>query len=350
MAKETKLAKPRATDSAGAGLEPRTIPPEPAVPDAKTETAPKKAPKGYRANIFQSSTKLLPISVGEHVAELEVLLKRPVWLLIQDGTAGSFTIITRQVLEGFVRLREQLKADEPVALLIHSSGGDPSAAYQLAMTLNRRCGSFVAVVPRYAKSAATLLSLGAESIMLGACGELGPLDAQVFDPESEQWLPALDEVEALSRLNAFGLDALNSVIVKVALGLDLDRLSTKDVKSLLPLVIPYVTGLTRPLLEKVDVVRYTRKARALKVAEMYAERLLNVRHTRPQAKRLSTALAWDYPDHGFVIDIEELGRLGLEAGQLSADENRIVDAVFLELAKANVSTVVGRLEEVADAD
>jgi ClpP class serine protease len=34
------------------------------------------------------------------------------------------------------------------------------------MLLKRHCGGFVAVVPRYAKSAATLLALGADEIIL----------------------------------------------------------------------------------------------------------------------------------------------------------------------------------------
>lgn len=154
----------------------------------------------------------------------------------------------------------------------------------------------------------------------------------------------------MTRLNAFGLDALQAVIVQVATGLGLERLSTKAVKSILPMVIPYVTGLTRPLLEKVDVVRYTKKARALRVAEMYAARLLLDQFTTDEANRMSRTLAWGYPDHGFVVDIEEAVAVGLKARELSVDEMRIVDAIFMELDQAKVPTVVGHLEEVADGD
>jgi len=47
-------------------------------------------------------------------------------------------------------------------------------------------------VPRYAKSAATLLALGADRILLGKFAEIGPLDAQFDDPEREYRLSALD--------------------------------------------------------------------------------------------------------------------------------------------------------------
>jgi ClpP class serine protease len=53
-----------------------------------------------------------------------------------------------------------------IALVIESPGGSAKSAFQLAMLLKRHCGGFVAVVPRYAKSAATLLALGADEIIL----------------------------------------------------------------------------------------------------------------------------------------------------------------------------------------
>jgi hypothetical protein len=54
------------------------------------------------------------------------------------------------------------------ALVIATPGGSAKSAFQLAMLLKRHCGGFVAVVPRYAKSAATLLALGADEIILGS--------------------------------------------------------------------------------------------------------------------------------------------------------------------------------------
>src|SRR3954464_1318288 len=101
---------------------------------------------------------------------------------------------------------DTLPQGSPVALVIHSPGGEARAAYQLATILRKHCGSFVAVVPRYAKSAATLLSLGASRILLGRCAELGPRDAQWEDPEREEHLSALDEVQALERLQAAALE------------------------------------------------------------------------------------------------------------------------------------------------
>ncbi len=49
-------------------------------------------------------------------------------------------------------------------LVIDSGGGYAQAAFQIANLFRRHAGGFTAVVPRYAKSAATLLTLGADEI------------------------------------------------------------------------------------------------------------------------------------------------------------------------------------------
>lgn len=72
-----------------------------------------------------------------------------------------------------------------------------NSAYELAMLLRRHCGGFDAIIPRRAKSAATLLSLGADSIYMNDHAELGPLDFQVFDRDREELLSGLDEVQSL---------------------------------------------------------------------------------------------------------------------------------------------------------
>lgn len=66
----------------------------------------------------------------------------------------------------FFRAQDSLPKKEKIALVIESPGGSAKSAFQLAMLLKRHCGGFVAVVPRYAKSAATLLALGADEIIL----------------------------------------------------------------------------------------------------------------------------------------------------------------------------------------
>ena len=66
---------------------------------------------------------------------------------------------------------------KPILLHIHSYGGRIEPAYLISKTLKRiSADKFVAVVPRRAKSAATLIALGADEIHMGMMSELGPID------------------------------------------------------------------------------------------------------------------------------------------------------------------------------
>lgn len=64
-------------------------------------------------------------------------------------------------------------------LLIHSPGGNGPTAEKIVDMCRQYCrGKFRVIVPNMAKSAATLIALGADEIVMGYCSELGPIDPQ----------------------------------------------------------------------------------------------------------------------------------------------------------------------------
>jgi ClpP class serine protease len=65
-------------------------------------------------------------------------------------------------------------------LMLTSLGGDPNAAEKLMQMCRKRfVDGFQIIVPFYAKSAATLMCLGADKICMGYGAELGPIDPQI---------------------------------------------------------------------------------------------------------------------------------------------------------------------------
>ncbi len=66
-----------------------------------------------------------------------------------------------------------------ITLLISSRGGHVMPAFKIALLLRQFSEHVTIVVPRRARSSATLLVLGADTVTLGQCAELGPLDASV---------------------------------------------------------------------------------------------------------------------------------------------------------------------------
>lgn len=80
--------------------------------------------------------------------------------------------------DGWVEVTAGLP-DGPLDILLHSPGGSPQAAEWLITFLRRRFSPLRAVVPHTAKSAATMIALGCDEILMDDRGEMGPTDPQM---------------------------------------------------------------------------------------------------------------------------------------------------------------------------
>ena len=68
---------------------------------------------------------------------------------------------------------------ETLDLFVYSRGGSPEVPWRIASALRTYADSWNILVPFRANSAATLLALGADKIVLGRHGELGPIDPTI---------------------------------------------------------------------------------------------------------------------------------------------------------------------------
>ena len=64
-------------------------------------------------------------------------------------------------------------------LILHSPGGEGTIVEKFVELCRAQCKRFRVLVPNSAKSAATMIALGADEIVMGPPAELGPIDAQV---------------------------------------------------------------------------------------------------------------------------------------------------------------------------
>jgi len=94
-------------------------------------------------------------------------------------------------------------------LVLRSPGGCVCCAYVIARELRRRFERVGAFVPLATKSAATLIALAADELVLGDLGELGPLDAQSdnLGTDSRPDRSCLKLSEALALLKGYTRDA-----------------------------------------------------------------------------------------------------------------------------------------------
>lgn len=289
------------------------------------------------ASLYPGEGHEINPNLASAIRRLEQALGMPVWNLIQPHEHHNFAQIDEPVRALFYAAREQIAHDGPVALVLDSPGGNARSAYEIARLFQRRCKQLVVVVPRYAKSAATLMSFGADRLIMGPDAELGPLDAQLLDMDREDWSSALDEVQALERLNVAALEQVDQAMMMLV------QRTGKKIDTLMPQAMKYTTDMMRPLLENIDTVHYIKQSRVLKVGEDYAVRLLTPRMGPEMAAMVASHFVNSYSEHGFVIDRNEAGEW-LHLDPIDPEIEGAVDALS-EAILMTRQTVIGRLEK-----
>lgn len=197
-------------------------------------------------------------------------------------------------------------------MLLDSPGGNIFSAYKMINMIRDRVSELVVIVPDYAKSAATLMALGGDTIVMSARSELGPLDMPMEHPITEGIrLSALDGVrpiEALANI-AFDIAFKSGLVIRTKTGL-----SRKDS---IEIALNFGNEYVRPIVSKLDPLVINMCERCLTIAERYGTEFLskymfkNDKSKQAQAEAMVHELVWGYPEHGYAISKDEAKRLGL---------------------------------------
>lgn len=114
-------------------------------------------------------------ALSEHVAALAEKhnVNQYTVLLLMDAQDELSSWHSNRIYNG----ASAANRERPILLTLLNLGGSIEAGYLISKTCKRLAnGKFVVAVPRKAKSAATLLALGADEIHMGLMSELGPID------------------------------------------------------------------------------------------------------------------------------------------------------------------------------
>jgi hypothetical protein len=87
-------------------------------------------------------------------------------------------------------------------MILVSPGGDGEAALRLVRSLQSRCKELTVIVPDIAKSAATILVMGAHRILMGPTSDLGPVDPQFQVGGGQGLVSAKDIIAAVESAEA----------------------------------------------------------------------------------------------------------------------------------------------------
>jgi len=94
--------------------------------------------------------------------------------------AGAIMEEDDEIIENVLKSIDLTKYDGQLDFMIHSRGGSPTAADKIIQTCRSYSTSFRVIVPKTAMSAATLVAMGSDSVLMSESSELGPIDPQMI--------------------------------------------------------------------------------------------------------------------------------------------------------------------------
>lgn len=237
------------------------------------------------------------------------------------------------------------KDQTTVDLWLDSPGGSARAAYKIALLLRSVASHIRVVIPDYAKSAATLLSLVGDEIYMGPAAELGPLDVQLdYEKSPGITVSALDRVGNLNEITEAARDIVLGLGGEVRNTTKLGRGETVSVMAGL------ASSLLEPLVAQVDPTILHQSVRMLREAAGYGTRLLLTREDCPRELALSLPdrLTKGYPTHGYAISPDEAAELGLPVkpiGEYEFCEQVLACYEENQASRTNVVEVINVIEE-----
>ena len=118
--------------------------------------------------------------------KIEADRKSNVLSFVTSDRAGMETVIAQDCIEQFVDLLEQIGPTKRISLILHTNGGNTLAAWRLVNLMHMFCDELEVLVPMKALSAGTLISIGADRVIMTKQAALGPIDPSVNNPLNPQ--------------------------------------------------------------------------------------------------------------------------------------------------------------------
>ena len=223
------------------------------------------------------------------------------------------TQISKEVIDLFVEHLDAIGPSPKVSLILHTNGGDTSAAWRLINLLHTFCDVLEVIVPSKAFSAGTLLCLGANNIVMTKQAALGPIDPSIDHP--------------LNPMVPGGPNARVSVSVEAVRGyLDAAKdMGIKDGQQVVQL-LTQLSAQVHPLVLG-QIFRSREQIRYL------AKKLLTRRMDDDKAKQIIDFLCAESGSHDYTINRREAVELGLTIEKPDADLYALIKAVHQSYAQ-----------------
>jgi hypothetical protein len=144
---------------------------------------------------FPQQTPLFHAQHSDRYARQELIR------LYEESFKCRLIVMVDVIFPESVTYFEELIADadpsEDLHLLLETPGGDGETAVRLVRSAQQRCRELTVIVPNQAKSAGTILLMGAHHILMGPTSDLGPIDPQFPSPQGQGLYSGKDLIAAV---------------------------------------------------------------------------------------------------------------------------------------------------------
>jgi hypothetical protein len=107
---------------------------------------------------------------------LEKIRNSKLLVYITGDRQGMETQIGPDILDYFSEQLDKIGKTNKISLLLYTRGGDTMVAYSLVNLIRQFCNEFEIIIPSKARSSGTIISLGADNIIMTKQATLGPID------------------------------------------------------------------------------------------------------------------------------------------------------------------------------
>jgi hypothetical protein len=216
----------------------------------------------------------------------------------------------RPLYEHLLSIGKNSKID----LFLYSRGGDVSVPWRIVSMFREFCDEFSVLIPYKAHSAATLISLGADKIIMGKKAELGPIDpVLVRGVIGESAVPPAE----------ISVEDVNSYISFLK-----ERAGITDQSALMQLVSILANYLTPLTLGSVN--------RQNSHIRLVARELLTYKREKPEEAKINSiieTLTEKIYSHGHAIGRKEAQEIGLPVEIPSDELEEAIWKLYLEYEK-----------------
>lgn len=234
------------------------------------------------------------MGISERMAlyhRLEEIRSRPLIVYVTSQRPNVPANMAQDVIPEFIdQLQNLPDPSDNIDILIESHGGDPLVAWRIMSLIRDRINNVCILIPYSAFSAATLLALGGDEIVMGRHGCLGPIDPQmhVIKKDGQNQNFAYQDITAY-------LD-----FVREEAGITEQVHLEKAFQELCKQVEPSTLGVAR---------------RASSLSVTIAEKLLQMHTSNPEEKMKAGSIAKrlneSYFSHGHALGRKEAKDIGL---------------------------------------